>query len=86
MGEGRLKLDQKILDYLDHVDGYRLPYEIARAVGATESKVTRLCGDLYWDAKNGMQRVVHHAYWDRDRRGLVPEKLTYATKYFVEAK
>ncbi len=74
-----MNLKTKILDYLDHVVGYRTSEEIAEAVGSTEDRVTKLCGDLYWDIKNGMQRSIF-----RSEPGHPGEIVLYATKYFVE--
>ena len=73
-----MTLDQKILDYLDHVNGYRTVEEIAEAVGATENRIIKLCEDLYPDAKNGMQRSIGA------EPGHPSKMILYATKYLVE--
>ncbi len=73
-----MKLDKKIVDYLDHVSGYRSVEKIAEAVGSTEDRVAKLCEDLYWGMNNGMLRSI----------GAEPRRLgemtLYATKYLVE--
>lgn len=54
-----MTLDERILDYLEREDGYRWTTDIAAAIGVVdEVGVGRRCAELYWENKNGMQRVV----------------------------
>ncbi len=73
-----MTLDQKIIDYLDHVEGYRSVKEIILAVGTTEVRIGKLCEKLYWDVNNEMQRSIGA------EPGHPSDMVLYATKYCVE--
>ena len=73
-----MTLDQKIIDYLDHVEGYRSVKEIALSVGTTEFQVGKVCQKLYWDVNNGMQRSIGA------EPGHPSDMVLYATNYFVD--
>lgn len=52
-----MTLDERILDYLKREDDYRSPECIAEVLGETLRDTESRCMSLYWDPKNGMQRI-----------------------------